>query len=256
MSRRRIRRIVPARARRLLRRRIGSAWPPVGWVRFGSLRRVTPLSRSFGFDRGKPVDRYYIEDFLRRHAYVEGYAVGDIRGRVLEIGNDMYAREFGGYGSSGPVERVDILSVDQGNSEAALVADLSSGEGVPKEAFDCVICTQTLQFIYDVRSAIETIHSALRPGGVVLATVPGISPAWSPDRDLWGDYWRFTSLAVRRLFEEVFPPQNVTVEGYGNVLATTAFLHGLAAEDLRHEELQPRDPDYELLVAVRAVKPE
>jgi len=256
MSRALAKRIVPARARRMLRGRIGYAWPPVGWVRFGSLRRVTPLSRSFGFDRGKPVDRHYIEDFLRRHSYVEGYAVGDIRGCVLEIGNDMYSREFGSYGEpSSPVERVDVLSVDAGNANA-VVGDLGSGEGVPTNAYDCVVCTQTLQFIYDVRRAIQTIHDALRPGGVVLATVPGISPAWSPDRDLWGDYWRFTSLAVRKLFEEVFPAANVRVEGYGNVLTTTAFLHGLATEDLRREELEPRDPDYELIVAVRAVKPE
>ena len=46
----------------------------------------------------------------------------------------------------------------------------------------------------------------------------------------------------------------MTVEAYGNVLAATGYLYGLAAEDLRREELQLRDPDYELVVAIRAVK--
>ena len=67
--------------------------------------------------------------------------------------------------------------------------------------------------------------------------------------------WRFTTLSARRLFGEVFPTENVTVEAYGNVLVAVAFLHGLAAEELRQEELDHRDPDYEVLITVRAVKP-
>jgi len=38
------------------------------------------------------------------------------------------------------------------------------------------------------------------------------------------------------------------------VLAAVAFLHGLAAEDLRPEELDYHDADYELLITVRAIK--
>ena len=72
--------------------------------------------------------------------------------------------------------------------------------------------------------------------------------------DRWGDYWRFTTASARRIFEEVFGPENVSVESYGNVLAANAFLHGLAQEELRPDELEFRDPDYELLITVRAVK--
>jgi hypothetical protein len=39
------------------------------------------------------------------------------------------------------------------------------------------------------------------------------------------------------------------------VLAATAFLHGLASQDLRSEELDHLDPDYQLLITVRAMKP-
>lgn len=230
--------------------------PPVpGQVRFGDLRRPAPLSRWYGLDRGLPVDRYYIEDFLSRHSRSPGYGAGDFRGRVMEVGGDEYTRRFGASEDGSPaVERIDVLHVDSSNPKATVVGDLASGEGVPSEEYDCIVCTQTLHVVFDVRGAIASLHRALKPGGVLLATVAGISQTCRPDRDLWGDYWRFTSLSARRLFEERFPPEGVTVEAYGNVLAASAFLYGIAAGELRTEELDVRDPDYEMLVAIRAVK--
>jgi SAM-dependent methyltransferase len=210
----------------------------------------------FGGDRGQPIDRYYIERFLARHAGEASYVLGDIRGHVLEVGEDSYTRRFGRFGGPGPaaVERVDVLHADESNPAATIVGDLASGEGIPSETFDCVICTQTLLLIYDVRAAVATLHRILRPGGVVLATVPGISQICRPDVDLWGDYWRFTTRSARLLFEEVFPPEGVRVEAYGNVLTSVAFLRGLAAEELKEHELEVRDPDYELLITIRAEK--
>jgi glycosyltransferase involved in cell wall biosynthesis len=41
-----------------------SGFIPIGSVRFGDFRRLSPISRSFGFDRGTPTDRYYIENSL------------------------------------------------------------------------------------------------------------------------------------------------------------------------------------------------
>jgi SAM-dependent methyltransferase len=176
--------------------------PPRGFVRFGSLRRLSPVSRDFGWGRGTPLDRYYIADFLRRHAGVPGYAVGDIRGHVLEIGEDQYTREFGH--SDKPdsyVDRVDVLHADEGIPAATIVGDLTAAEHIPSDSFDCVICTQTLQMIYDLTAAIRTIQRILKPGGVVLATVAGISQVSRLDDDLWGDYWRFTTRSARRLLE-------------------------------------------------------
>lgn len=253
-------RLIPHRARRALRARFGT-WPPRGLVRLGSLRRLTPVSRRFGYDRGTPIDRYYIERFLARYGGAEDYAAGDIRGRVLEVGDDMYTRKFGDpppeAGSparGGGVENLDVLHVSADNPQATVVGDLATGDGIASDSFDCVICTQTLHVIYDVRGAIRTLHRMLAPGGVLLATFPGITQSCQPDKDLWGDYWRFTTRSARRLFEEVFEPEKVTVEAYGNVLTAVAFMHGLAAEELRWQELDLRDPDYEVLVAVRAVK--
>jgi SAM-dependent methyltransferase len=196
-------------------------------IRWGNLRRLNPISRVFGFDRGQPIDRYYIETFLQRHR-------ADIYGRVLEIGDPGYTRKFGG----DRVTHSDVLHAIPGNPQATLVGDLATGEGIPKGTFDCLILTQTLLFIYDVSEAIANCYAVLKPGGVLLATFPGISHISRYDMDRWGDYWRFTTLSAKRLFGEVFSPENVAVQSYGNVLTAIAFLHGLAAEELRKKRAE------------------
>jgi glycosyltransferase involved in cell wall biosynthesis len=237
-------RVLPDTTQNWLRRRWrGAAYtPPVGRVRFGDLRRMTPVTRSWGYERGVPIDRYYIERFLGRHA-------ADIRGKVLEVGDDRYTWKFG----FPAVTSSDVLNVAAGDSQTTIVGDLARPELLPADRFDCVIVAQTLQLIDDVRSAIRALHRMLRPGGVVLATLPGISQAHHGD---WGGHWRwnFTALSARTLFESAFTPGEVTVETHGNVLAATAFLQGLAAEDLSGDELDHEDRDYQVSILVRAVK--
>ena len=244
-----------ARARTIARATLPLAWRSwlgarvpggggVPAVRFGSLRRLTPVSRKFGWDRGGlPVDRYYIERFLERHA-------DDVAGRALEVRDDTYLRKFGG----DRVTRADVLHPTTGNEKATIVADLTAADHIPSDTFDCIVLTQVLPFIPDVQAAVHALHRILRPGGVVLATVPGISQIVRYDMDRWGDYWRFTSLSARRLFECGFPGGKIEIETYGNVLAATAFLQGLSSRDLRPDELDYRDPDYEVLITIRAVK--
>jgi SAM-dependent methyltransferase len=235
---------------RRLRARARLVRPPVGAVRFGSLRRLEPVSDAYGFDRGVPIDRYYVEGFLARHA-------GDIRGRVLEVEDAVYARRFGGWRDGpgdGPVKGVDILDVNARNPRATIIDDLAVGSSIESEAYDCIICTQTLQLIYDVGAACRTLHRALRPGGALLLTVPGITRGVHPEPEGPADYWRFTSLAACRLFEEAFAPAELSVEAYGNLLSAAAFLYGLAAEELTPLELDARDPAFPVTVAVRAVR--
>lgn len=215
---------------------------PRGEAQIERMRSVEPVSRHWGYDRGTPVDRYYIENFLGRHA-------SDVRGRVLEVGDDTYTRRFGG----ARVGVSDVLDVSEANPRATIVADLSRADHIPSNTFDCIILTQTLQLIFETRAAIKTIHRILKPSGVLLATVPGITrishTEWAAS---W--FWSFTSASARRLFEEVFPATGVQVESHGNVLVACAFLYGLAMEELQQEELDYHDPDYEVTIAVRAVK--
>jgi len=220
------------------------AWPPVGTVRFGSLRRLTPVSRDWGFDRGQPVDRYYIDQFLSAHA-------SDIRGRVLEIDNDNYTRAFGG----DRVTQSDVLHISDWGPGITMVGDLTKLDHVESGLFDCVIVTQTLQLIYDYQAALRTIHRILRPGGVALVTVPAINKS-RDEMGAFGDYWAFRTISAQRLFAELFPADQLTVTGYGNVLTAVALLHGIAAGELTREELGQADGAYELTVGIRARKPE
>lgn len=222
----------------------GDSPPPVGSVNLGDLRRLDPISQVWGFDRGLPIDRYYIEQFLEREA-------SHIKGHVLEIGDASYTRRFGG----ARVTVSDVLHVRSGTAGVTIVGDLTRADHIPSGTFDCIILTQTLQLIYEVGSAVRTIYRILKPGGVVLATVPGVTPisdvTWSRQ---W--YWNFTSLSATKVFQEEFPESGVMVQTYGNVLSAVAFLHGLAAEELAPEELAHRDARYDVTIAIRARKPD
>lgn len=220
-----------------LRARLGH-----GRIDFGGLRRTTPISRHFGYDRGNPVDRHYVEDFLSRHS-------ADIRGCVLEVGDDAYTRRFGGE----RVEKSEVLHVEPDAPGATYCADLADGAALPSDHFDCVVLTQTLQFVFDVAAATRTLRRILKPGGVLLVTVPGVS---SVDTGKWGStwYWSFTPAALERLLHLAFRAADVSVSAYGNVLTATAFLYGLAEDELRPHELGSCDPHYPVIVAARVVK--
>ena len=181
VARRAARWLIPAAMRPRIYRRNRRLWPPRPIARLGTPRRLLPVSRDFGGDRGNPIDRYYIEDFLRRHSGLSEYTPGAIHGHVLEVGEDNYTRRFG-LG----VDRVDVLDASPENPRATIVADLTDGGNLPSETYDCVICIQTLLVIYDVKAAIRTLHRILKPGGTALVTIPGISQICRPDIDSWG----------------------------------------------------------------------
>ena len=202
-----------------------------------------PMSRVFGSDRGRPIDRWYIERFLERHR-------GDVRGRVLEVAERTYTEWYG----DGAVTSSDILYAADGLPEATVVGDLTTGDGLPSRAFDCFICTQTLQLIYDVRAAVRGTYDVLAPGGVLLCTVPALSQTSRVDRERWGEWWRFTSASVRRLLEDVYGAGNVSVAAHGNARVAASWLYGLAAEELDPADLEHDDDEYEVVITARAVR--
>lgn len=228
------------KAIRLFRKRYKYFKIPVFW---GTLRRLEPVSKVFGYDRGvQSIARYYIDNFYLKNK-------SDIWGRVLEIGDDTYTARLG-YN----ISQSHVLHVQVGNEKATIVADLTTDRTIPDESFDCIILPQTLQFIYDMSAAIENSYRILKPKGVLLATFSGISQISRYDMDRWGDYWRITSKTAHILFSKCFSVDNVTVEHYGNVLSATGFLQGLASNELSNMELDFIDPDYEVIITVRVVK--
>lgn len=211
-------------------------------VLFQDLQRTEPVSSIFGLDRGTPIDRYYIERFLAGNRHL-------IKGRVLEVGDSSYSRLFGGK----QVESFETLhAVDDGG--ATIVGDLTDCATLPADSMDCFICTQTFNFIFEVQKAVQGAHHLLKPGGVLLATVAGISQISRYDMERWGDYWRFTSASLERLFAPLFAG-GVEIESHGNALAACSLLQGVAVQDLPDRSLlDRRDPDYQVLLTVVARK--
>jgi glycosyltransferase involved in cell wall biosynthesis len=216
--------------------------PAVGEVDGGDFDRLLPFSREFGYDRGGPVDRYYIENFLKKES-------ASIKGRGLEIGDNEYSLMYGG----GKLTQSDILHIDASNKKATFIGDLSDAPQLPDNAFDCIVLTQTLHLIYNFKGALDTCHRILKPGGVLLLTSPGITPI---DHGEWKNtwYWSFTDKALQRLVSEAFPGGNVEVETFGNVYVATAFLYGMGITEVPREKLDHQDPQFQVIITVKAVK--
>jgi SAM-dependent methyltransferase len=229
----------PAPVRRRVAELSGRAAPRR--ARWGNLRRRRPFSKEFGFDRGQPVDRYYIEQFLARHA-------ADVRGACIEVLNDDYTRRFGG----AAVTRADILDADPGNARATIVADLSVPDCLPEAAYDCFILTQTIHYLPDPAVGVANAWRALRPGGVLLLTLPAAQRyvAWNGQVV---DRWRLSPGGLREIVERV-TGQTADVRGYGNLTTTIASFLALAAEELRFDELERHDPEYPIVSVCRVVR--
>lgn len=210
---------------------------------FSQLRSVKPHRPAFGWHRGQCIDRVYIEQFLSRNAH-------DIRGRCVEFGENYYMAKFG----ANQVTKADVLDIVP-REGVTITADLTDVGVIASGSFDCIICTHVLMYIYDLGAAVDSIFRILAPGGVALVTLAGISqmapPAMMAEE---GEFWRFTRSSAQRLFADAFGPDNVSVESFGNVLSATAFLHGLVAAELTPEELSFNDPDYPVIITVRATR--
>jgi SAM-dependent methyltransferase len=210
--------------------------------RWGNLRRDRPLGLRLGLDRGTPIDRVHIEGFLAQHAQ-------DIRGTVLEVKHRHYTERFGGV----RVRRSEILDVAPDNEAATIVADLAVPGSLPADTFDCVLVTQTLQYVPDPCEAIRNLHGSLKRGGVALITVPASGFRLMPGQ---GDLWRFTPEGLDVLLDRALPSGGVErqVEGRGGFLANVGFLYGLAVQDLTPDELARHDADFPLIATARLVR--
>jgi SAM-dependent methyltransferase len=209
----------------------------------GSLSTRSPVSRLYGLDRGQAIDRYYIESFLEREKAA-------VNGSCLELLTNDYTRRFG----QKRVTRSEVLDIDRGNKRATIYGDLRDlKREIPDRAFDCIILTQTLQYIDECEAALMECRRILADNGVLLATVPTMCRLdVASGRD--ADFWRFTPAGARHLFHRVYGEENTQVVGYGNVVTGLGFWLGLAQKDLTPADFTNDDPDFPILVSVKAVK--
>jgi SAM-dependent methyltransferase len=196
-----------------------------------------PISAVYGFDRGKPADRRWIERFLGTHAEA-------VHGRCLEVQSDEYVRHFGG----DRVTKVEVLDIDPANEAATITADLQDLADIADGTFDCAVVTQTLQYVHEPRRAIAELHRVLVDSGTLLVTLPCLGRV-EPDAV---DCWRFLPQGARALFAEM--DWEVHVEQFGNPLLGVAMWTGMAVEDLPDRVWDVNDPAWPCIVGVRATK--
>ncbi|MGH7267673.1 MAG: methyltransferase domain-containing protein, partial [Candidatus Rokuibacteriota bacterium] len=82
------------------------------------------------------------------------------------------------------MERSDVVDRDPGNARATVIADLRDAPGIAASTYDCIILTQTLHVIDDMVAVLRECARILKPGGVLLATLPclRIRPPNTPSR--------------------------------------------------------------------------
>ncbi|SDM60344.1 Methyltransferase domain-containing protein [Fictibacillus solisalsi] len=200
---------------------------------------IRPKSRNFGFDRGKPIDRFYIERFLENNRR-------EIQGHVLEIGDNFYTRTYGDN-----VTKSDVLNLIS-SPEATIVGDLATGENIPQGVFDCIILTQVIHVIYDIKMALKHTFNALKPGGTLLLTTSGLSA--SCRTDFHGDYWRLTDTSLRMLLNELVDEERIEIDVFGNVAVAKAFLDGLAIHEIPEAILGIKDDHYQVILTAKVKK--
>jgi SAM-dependent methyltransferase len=206
---------------------------------WGNLRRSEPFSDQFGFDRGTPIDRFYLERFLDAERAA-------IRGHVLEIQVSGHARKFGR-----ELQRVDTLDISAQFSPTYQCDLADAGTVVPSDTYDCFLLPNTLQHLARLEEALAQALRVVKPGGVILASAAGLARLTTPDED----FWRFTAEGWRMVTARMWPGCAVDVRAHGNCLAAVAGLYGLAVEEMTRAELEIEDERFPVLTTIKCVKP-
>lgn len=201
-----------------------------------------PLSSLYGLDRGVPIDRYYIEKFLKNNEEL-------IEGNCLELLDNKYTKEFGGDN----VKKSDILDIDTDNKRANIIGDLRNLSNIQSNSYNCIILTQVFQFIDDLDSAISECRRILKRGGCLLVTLPSVSRIDCVSGSD-GDYWRFTKASAKYIFSKFFKKDDIEIKSFGNVSVCINFLAGVSLSEVNKNSLDFNDESFPLLITVKATK--
>ena len=205
---------------------------------WGNLRRTSPISPSYGFERGTPIDRFYVDRFLSARRAL-------ITGRVLEIQTTDHIRRYGM-----DVAKADTLDINPAFNPT-YCCDLARADIVPTGQYDCFLLPNTVCCVRDLDAALGHARRIVRPGGVILVTAPGFVPL-TPDVT---EYWLASADGWRVIAGRVWPDCDVSIATHGNCLAALAAMHGIAVEELTAQELELTDPRYPVMVTIECRVP-
>lgn len=231
-----------ASVRRELKRLLGPHWTTKLRCVFrgkrlpiwGNLRSESPFSEEYGFDRGTPIDRYYLHKFLQGHR-------AHITGDVLEVQGSGYTQQFGQ-----GVTSADSFDIDP-RFRPTYVCDLADSETVlSSNRYDCCLLPNTLQHLRDIEACLRNALRVIKPGGIILASSAVFVPLISDG----ADYWRLSRMGWEQITVRVWAGSEVKIEAHGNCLAALASMLGLASEELTPAELNFQSRRYPVLVTI------
>lgn len=236
----------------------------------GSPRRALverrAAARSLSHDRLHP--KLAEPDYLilkRRKRILQGFVTSIPSGalRVLDVGGRIqpYRELLRG-------RQVSYIAVDP--QYDGLVDVVAFGEALPiaTRSIDLVLCTQVLTYATDPEALVDEIFRVLRPGGVLLLTVPAFFPKHHDER------WRFLPEGIQLLLAD-WSEVEVVPEGHsisGLLRTLNVCLNSVASDQLRRafqhtlipllnmigefgESLQPKGTMLTANYAIRAIKP-
>ena len=214
----------------------GALSPKPGTVRFGDFGRLWPFSHRFGFDRGAPVDRYYLQQFVRSIRPV-------VRGRCLEIGGSLKNNWLYRF----DVDEFRTLELEQSRVADDLVGDAADRGVLDPESWDSILAFHVLEHCPNPFAVASNMCAWLRPNGHACIVVPCAQRV----HNYPGDYWRFMPDGLRVLFRDF---SEVNVSTYGNPLTVVSNYLALSHTELLAEDMDAVHPDYPVLACVVARK--
>ena len=90
---------------------------------------------------------------------------------------------------------------DRPNSDVDIMVELEPDAPLPlpDNAFDLVLCAETIEHVRDVQLILSEVRRVLRPGGELALTTPAVRRLIRPEDPLSPHLRRFTRSAVARL---------------------------------------------------------
>lgn len=221
---------------------------PIRYLRAAQFRSLNPLVN--GRLKGTSIVRYYWEQYLQK--YQE-----DIQGLALEIGTTITIRRFGGE----KLTQADAIDISAHSEEVTIIADLSRGDELSSNTYDCFVNQFTMHVIYDVEAALYHSIRLLKPGGVLLINFSCVDYYFPQGLDMGtGEplflYHWFTPISVENMLRRLnLTDTDYKLEIYGNLFTKMAYQMNMPAEELTNQELTNQDAHYPVLICLRVVKP-